>query len=142
MFKGHDIELKAKFTVVYLSWYSDGFIHTIQQLERYLWNIDDTVAFVGSFRGVNISHHFEILGKIFDLNQNSFVQQKMLPHKPVSFILTSLGHVFWFYHFCEKTFSNVFPELKIEDKIITYYCNTGIKESRKCQLLYFFRTES
>ena len=25
---------------------------------------------------VNISHHFEMLGTIFNLNQNSFVQQK------------------------------------------------------------------
>ena len=31
MLKGHDIELKAKFTVVYLI-YSEGFIHPIQQL--------------------------------------------------------------------------------------------------------------
>ena len=111
MFKRHDIELKAKFTVVYLT-YSDGFIHTIQQLERYLWNIDDTVAFVGSFRGVNISHHFEILGKIFDLNQNSFFQQKMLPHKPVSFILTSLGHVFGFIIFAKKHFQMSFRSLR------------------------------
>ena len=58
-----------------------------------------------------------MLGKIFDLNQNSFVQQKkMLSHKPVSFILTLLDHFVSFIIFAQKHF----PELKVADKIITY----------------------
>ena len=44
----------------------------------------------------------------------------MLSHKPVSFILTLLDHFVSFIIFTQKTFSNVFPELKVEDKIIIY----------------------
>ena len=42
----------------------------------------------------------------------------MLSHKPVSFTLTSLDHFVSFIIFAQKTFSKVFPELKVGDKII------------------------
>ena len=49
----------------------------------------------------------------------------MLSHEPVSFILTSLDHFVSFIIFAPKIFSNVFPELKVEDKIIIYGTNDG-----------------
>ena len=70
--------------------------------------------------GVNISHHFEMVGKIFDLNQNSFVQQKNVIAQTGQLHSNIVGPFCQFYHFCTKTFSNVFPGLKVEDKIIIY----------------------
>ena len=61
-----------------------------------------------------------MLGKIFDLNQNSFVQQKNVIAQTGQLHSNIIGPFCWFYHFYAKTFSNVFPELKVEDKIIIY----------------------
>ena len=73
--------------------------------------------------GVNISHHFEMLGTIFNLNQNSFVQQKNVIAQTGQLHSNIIGPFCSFYHFCVKTFSNVFPELKVEDQIIIYDTN-------------------
>ena len=83
-----------------------------------------------------------MLGKIFDLNQNSFVQQKNVIAQTGQLHSNIVGPFCQFYHFCTKTFSNVFPELKVGDKIIIYG-TTVILELKKLEnvIAIFFRTE-
>ena len=61
-----------------------------------------------------------MLGKIFDWNQNSFFQQKNVIAQTGQLHSNIIGPFCKFYQFCTKTFLNVFPELKLEDKIIIY----------------------
>ena len=64
-----------------------------------------------------------MLGTIFNLNQNSFVQQKNVIAQTGQLHSNIIGPFCSFYYFCAKTFSNVFPELKVEDQIIIYDTN-------------------